>query len=121
MTALIIGGDYIRPLEKVISDRGLDTIEHWTGRKSGDLKRTVPKDTRLVVLLLDYLSHSMARKIKGDADRLGVPVIYCRRSLGQLCAKLDELLGAGVPGVACGATPGSCEVCPRNGTSRLRN
>lgn len=104
MTALVVGGDYIRQLEKIFVERGVRRVEHWTGRKPGDLRKTVPKDTSLVVLLCDYLSHSLAKKVKSDAGRLGLPVLYCRRSLGQFSEKLDELLesGAVVTGTCCG-------------------
>ncbi|TLN03251.1 DUF2325 domain-containing protein, partial [bacterium] len=70
MTALIVGGDYIKPLEKLIADRGVSKVEHWPGRKPGDLKKNVPKGTSLVVLLYDYLSHGLAKKVRNDADRL---------------------------------------------------
>lgn len=121
MTALIVGGDYIKPLEKIIADRGVAKVEHWTGRKPGDLKKSVPKGTRLVVLLYDYLSHSLAKKVRNDADRLGLPVIYCRRSMGEFCSKLDELLEAGGSAVKCTAGPELCDSCPLNGKSRKRN
>lgn len=118
MTALIVGGDYIRPLEKIIAERGLLNVEHWTGRKPGDLKRRVPKGTRVVVLLYDYLSHSLARKVRQDADRLGLPVLYCRRSMGEFCAKLDEMLETGGVGTGCGAGRAGCGSCPLNGKPR---
>ncbi len=113
MTALIVGGDYIKQLERIIADRGVRRIEHWTGRKTGDLRRTLPKGTGLVVLLCDYLSHSLAKKVKGDAERLGLPVLYCRRSLGQFSEKLDELLESGavvVGGAVGGECCGLCEI-----------
>jgi hypothetical protein len=112
MTALIVGGDYIKPIEKLISERGVRKVEHWTGRKAGDLKKTVPKDTRFVVLLLDYLNHGLAKKVRGDADRLGLPIIYCRRSLGQFCEKLDELMDNGFAGMANGSVRECCTSCP---------
>ncbi len=114
MTTLIVGGDYIKPLEKIIADRGLSRIEHWTGRKAGDLKKSVPKGTRLVVLLYDYLNHGLAKKVRNDADRLGLPVIYCRRSMVEFCAKLDDLLESGVTGVKCGGGREVCGSCPLN-------
>jgi hypothetical protein len=118
MTALIVGGDYIKPIERVITDRGVRTIRHWTGRKPGDLRKTVPKDTRLVVLLLDYLSHGLAKKVRGDADRLGLPVIYCRRSLGEFCEKLDVLLETGVLVSGCDSGLDFCGSCPLNKKSK---
>ena len=112
MTALIVGGDYIKPLEKVIADRGLRRVEHWTGRKKGDMKRTVPADTRVVVLLCDYLCHSLAKKVRGDAERLGLPVIYCRRSVGEFCEKLDRLLDSGAVYLGSDSAPDCCGSCP---------
>ncbi len=95
MTAVIVGGDYIKQIEKVFAGRGVTRVEHWSGRKTGDLRKTLPSDTRLVVLLCDYLSHSLAKKVRDDADRLGLPVIYCRRSLGALRVKLDDFIENG--------------------------
>lgn len=95
MTAVIVGGDYIKQIEKVFAGKGVTRVEHWTGRKTGDLRKTLPGDTRLVVLLCDYLSHSLAKKVRDDADRMGLPVIYCRRSLGALCRKLDDFIENG--------------------------
>ena len=105
MTALIVGGDYIKPLEKVISDRGVRRIEHWSGRKKSDLKKIVPADTRLVILLCDYICHSLAKKVRSDAERLGLPVIYCRRSVGEFCEKLDQFLPADAVIISKAETP----------------
>lgn len=112
MTALIVGGDYIKPIEKIITDRGVQKIEHWTGRKTGDMRKTVPKGTRLVILLCDYLNHGLAKKVRGDADRLGLPVIYCRRSLGQFCVKLDELLDSNEISFGNDSLHQYCSACP---------
>lgn len=120
MAALIVGGDYIKPIEKIITDRGVPKVRHWTGRKAGDLKRTVPKDTTFVVLLLDYLNHGLAKKVRGDADRLGLPVIYCRRSLGQFCEKLDEALLNGCLVLEGKASRSCCNDCPMNGENRRK-
>lgn len=97
MTAVIVGGDYVKSIGKAITDRGVERVEHWTGRKPGELRKSLPNGTGLVVILCDYVSHNMAKKIHADAEQTGVPVIYCRRSLGQVCRKLDEMgIGAGV-------------------------
>jgi hypothetical protein len=95
MTALIVGGDYIKPIKKIIAGKGVRRIEHWDGRKPSDLRKTFPKGTRLVVLLCDYLNHNLAKKVREDAERLGLQVIYCRRSLGQFCEKLDDFIENG--------------------------
>ncbi len=110
MKAVVVGGDYIKPIEKVFAGKGVTRVEHWTGRKAGDLRKTIPRDTKIVVLLCDYLSHSLAKKVREDADRLGLPVIYCRRSLGQFCRKLDDFIENG--GLATdGKAPDFCAEC----------
>jgi hypothetical protein len=91
MTALIVGGDYIESIRKEMSARGVERIEHWNGRKPRDLRKTLPKGTELIVILYDYLSHRMLKKVNADAADSGIPIIHCRRSLGQLCSKLDEM------------------------------
>jgi hypothetical protein len=92
MTAVIVGGDYVKPIEKIIAGKGIRRIEHWNGRKKGDIRKTFPKSTGLVVLLCDYLNHCLAGKVREDAERLGLPVLYCRRSLGQFSEKLEDLI-----------------------------
>ena len=101
MTALIVGGDHIESLRKAISARGVERIEHWNGRKPGDLRKTMPKCTELVIVLYDSLSHRMLRKVNADISGSGIPVIHCRRSLGQLCRKLDEMDLGGEGGKGC--------------------
>jgi hypothetical protein len=92
MTAVIVGGDYIKQIEKIMAGKGVKRVEHWAGRKPGDLRKSFPKDTGLVVMLYDYLSHSLAKKVKEDAERMGLPILYCRRSLGQFCRKFNDFV-----------------------------
>ena len=101
MSALIVGGDHIESLRKEISARGVKRVEHWNGRKPGDLRKTLLKGTELIVILYDYLSHRMLKKVNADMADSGIPVIHCRRSLGHLCSKLDEMDLGGELGKAC--------------------
>lgn len=89
-TALIVGADYIEPLKKTMEEMGNFRVEHWTGRKSGDLRRSIPKNVDLCIVLCDYVSHGLVRKVREDAKSLGLPVLYCRRSLGEVREKLRE-------------------------------
>lgn len=111
MTALIVGGDYVESLKKAMSDRGMERIDHWNGRKPGDLHKILPKGTELIVILYDFLSHRMLKKVKADAAGSGIPVIHCRRSVGQLCRKLDELDADGNISVKIGAGKKDCALC----------
>jgi hypothetical protein len=91
MNTLIVGGDYIDGLVEELAGLGLARVEHWHGRKVRDLNRTIPADMDLVVVLFDYVSHNLLRKVKSDAQRQGLKVIYSRRSAGELRQKIGGL------------------------------
>jgi hypothetical protein len=114
MSALIVGGDHIESIRREISLRGMSRVEHWNGRKPGDLRKTLPKGTKLVVVLYDFVSHNMLKKVNSDAAGSGIPVIHCRRSVGLLCSKLDALkIGVHCIGAAQDDADG-CTFCREN-------
>ncbi|WP_114637165.1 DUF2325 domain-containing protein [Polynucleobacter necessarius] len=76
MTVLIVGGDCISSITKYLAQNGYDQIQHWDARRNGDTHRYMPQNTRLVVILINFLNHGMARKIKRNAEQLGVPVLF---------------------------------------------
>ena len=50
--------------------------------------RPIPVDTRVVVVMVDQVSHGLARKIRRVADQMAVPVVFSKRSVGQLSSAL---------------------------------
>jgi len=89
MNALLIGADYVEPIKEVLSSAGLNTVDHWTGRKPGDTRRSVPRDVDVVVVLTDYVSHPLMKKIRQDTNKLGIPVVFARRSLQDVREKVS--------------------------------
>lgn len=90
MTVLIVGGDYIASLKQKITAHGYSRIEHWNGRKKGFNKRALPGRTELVVIIYDYVSHNLANSVKDQASRIGIPMIFCRRSLYEIDTIFDK-------------------------------
>ncbi len=88
MAALIVGGDKVASYREFLVMRGYSPVRHWTGRKPGECHRAIPRDTRLVVVMVDQINHGLARKIRRTAGAMAVPVVFCRRSLGQLSGVL---------------------------------
>ncbi len=41
--------------------------------------RSIPKDTEAVVLVLDRVNHTLARKVRTEATRRGLPVFFQKR------------------------------------------
>jgi len=84
MSALIIGGDRVAAYREYLLSQGYGTIRHWNGRKNSECHRQIPADTRLIVVLIDQVNHGLARKARRVANEMQVPVVFCRRCLGQL-------------------------------------
>jgi hypothetical protein len=97
MTALVVGGDYIEALRRELLAHGLKRVEHWDGRSSRFTKRTIPGSARLVVILCDYVNHSVANALKQQANKNGIPLVFCRRSSHELRQKLEGLMLSAVP------------------------
>ncbi len=95
MTALIVGADRVEPIRQEIvrlaSGIGISRTEHWSGRKNGDVKRCIPGGTRLVVVMCDRVSHPLLSSVRKQADKLRVPVIFCRHSIIDMRDKLSRL------------------------------
>lgn len=87
--ALIVGGDQIEGLKQVLAEHGIAHVRHWSGRKVGDSRKVIPRDTGLVVLVTDWVSHSFTRKIKQDAARRSVRIIYTPNATTALAARLQ--------------------------------
>lgn len=93
MTTLVVGGDRIDVIRRELEAYGLKDIEHWAGRKPADTRRLVPERIKLVVVVTDQLSHAMLYSATIGATRLGLPVIYTRRSAHELRSKLADRFG----------------------------
>jgi hypothetical protein len=80
MSILIVGGDSIEALRKRAKTGGLRNVAHWSGRKTRDLAKTIPKETTAVVVILDRVNHTLVRKVRQESARRGIPVLYERRA-----------------------------------------
>ncbi len=80
MVALVVGGDNIESLRDELQAQGIGQITHWTGRKHGDKHHVIPRNVKLIVVLVNFVNHSLSSKVKKEAKRLKLPVIYSRNS-----------------------------------------
>jgi hypothetical protein len=78
MNILIVGGDSTETFRQRLIGRK-SQVEHWTGRKHRDLVRSIPKATDAVVVVLDRVSHVLARRVRGEASRRGLPVYFLKQ------------------------------------------
>ena len=82
--ALIVGGDRITSVKQVLASQGIDEITHWSGRKPGDARHPMPQNAELVVILIDWINHTLAEKVKRNARSLGKHVLYAKGNGGSL-------------------------------------
>lgn len=97
MSVLIVGGDRVeairQALVKLTPDSGSLRVEHWPGRKAADARRSVSPGTRAIVFVCRHLSHPLMLNVRKQADSLGVPVVYCRRTSPGWQTELEGLRG----------------------------
>lgn len=74
MAILVGGGDSVDAIKERGTAGGHGYVTHWSGRKTRDLTKSIPKDTEAVVVVLDRISHVLARKVRTEAARRGLPV-----------------------------------------------
>ena len=89
MSVLIVGGDYVTSFKHLISTQNYARVEHWNGRKKGFNKRQIPNETQLVIVICDFVNHSLANSVKEKANRDGIPLMFCHRSVNELKDKLN--------------------------------
>jgi len=77
VSLLIVGGDSADVFRQRTGGR-TSRVEHWSGRKHRDLVRIIPKATEAVVVL-DRVSHALAKRVRGEVARRGLPVYFLKR------------------------------------------
>ena len=87
MNILVVGGDSVEMFRQQTGG-GHGYVRHWSGRKNRDLSKSIPKDTEAVVVVLDRVSHGLARKVRTEATRRGLPVFFQKR--GRLGGPTDH-------------------------------
>jgi hypothetical protein len=109
MTALIIGGDDIEGIKKEIALHGVDRSKHWDGRKPRDVRKSIPRDTTLVVIMFDCVNHNLVHKVKQDARRSGIPIVFAARSAGDTRKRLEAFRAGGARTPSAISGEGVCQ------------
>lgn len=84
MCIMIIGGDNISKINCNICKKGFCVIKHISGRKKSHKCVQIPKNIDLVLVLTDYVSHSLCEHIKKESKKFGIKAIYSKRSWSSI-------------------------------------
>lgn len=90
-SVLIVGGDQVDGIREVFGSYGIDQISHWSGRKAGDSNKVIPQNTRVIVLITKWINHSITYKLKRDAVRRGIKVIYTPSASRERLTEIIEV------------------------------
>jgi hypothetical protein len=91
-TVLVVGGDHIDGIKEALNQNGIKHINHWAGRKSADSHKVIPQNTRLIVLVTQFVNHSLMYSIKQYAAKRGLKVLYTgSNGASQLKMQLEKL------------------------------
>jgi hypothetical protein len=75
-SVLVVGGGQINAIKQVLLNHGAEYIHHWSGLKSADSHKVIPQDTNMIVLITNWINHSITYKVKRNAVKRGIQVIY---------------------------------------------
>jgi len=100
VSALVVGADRLGNIPELLRDHNIAIRHHISGRDPAHQKKapSLPSGTDLVILLTDFLGHNVMKTFRAAAQRAGVRVLTCRRSVCSMQQALDQC--------------GYCKVCP---------
>lgn len=85
---LIIGGDHLGSISQNLHNLGVESIAHVKGRTEKRVE--IPVETDLVVVLIDYVNHNLARWVKEQAKARNLPIVFARRSWSAISEGLKS-------------------------------
>jgi len=93
--AVIVGADRLGNIPSLLREHNISITHHISGRDPAHQKRTLhlPTGTEIVILLTDFLGHNVMKTFRQAAQRSGIQVVACRRSV---CAMQQALSQCGL-------------------------
>lgn len=86
VNALVVGADTLGNIPHLLDAHNISIRHHVSGRASAHQKKTLqlPSGTDMVILLTDFLGHNVMKRFREAAQRSGIKVLACRRSVCSL-------------------------------------
>lgn len=80
MGIMVVGGDNIRNINCHLCEEGFCVIKHVDGRKKNHKCIEIPKGVEMILVLTDFINHKLCEHIKKESKKLGIKIIYTKRS-----------------------------------------
>ncbi len=83
LSAVVVGADRLGNIPELLKGHNISITHHISGRDPAHQKKTLqlPSGTQLVILLTDFLGHNVMKTFRHAAQRGGIQVMACRRSV----------------------------------------
>ncbi len=100
VSAVVVGADRLGNIPDLLKGHNIAIKQHISGRDPSHQKKTLqlPSGTELLILLTDFLGHNVMKTFRAAAQRSGIRVLACRRSVCSMKQALNQC--------------GYCEACP---------
>lgn len=92
VNAVVVGADRLGNIPDLLKGRNIAIRQHISGRDPSHQKKTptLPSGTELLILLTDFLGHNVMKTFRAAAQRSGIRVLACRRSVCSMKQALDQ-------------------------------
>jgi hypothetical protein len=93
MSAVIVGADRLGNIPELLRGHNIKITHHISGRDPAHQKKTLqlPTGTSLVILLTDFLGHNVMKTFRQAAQRQGIRIVACRRSVCAMQHALNQI------------------------------
>ncbi|MDR4125063.1 DUF2325 domain-containing protein [Yanghanlia caeni] len=100
VSAVVVGADRLGNIPDVLRGHNISIMQHISGRDPSHQKKTLqlPSGTQLLILLTDFLGHNVMKTFRAAAQRSGIQVLICRRSV---CSMKQALAKCGYCETGC--------------------
>jgi hypothetical protein len=90
--AVVVGADRLGNIPDLLKGHNIAIYHHISGRDSAHQKKApqLPSGTDLLILLTDFLGHNVMKAFRSAAQRAGIRVLVCRRSVCSLKQALTQ-------------------------------
>jgi len=92
LSAVVVGADRLGNIPDLLRGHNIAITHHISGRDPSHQKKTLalPSGTQVVILLTDFLGHNVMKTFRSAAQKSGVKVVACRRSVCAMKQALEQ-------------------------------
>lgn len=92
LSAVVVGADRLGNIPNLLRGHNISITHHISGRDPAHQKKTLslPSGTQVVILLTDFLGHNVMKTFRNAAQKSGIKVVACRRSVCAMQQALEQ-------------------------------